>query len=303
MLNAIPELQNTETQLKRLAAQRFIYSTAKRAQIAQLVLAIPFTIIFSILGLFISNFAPWQAIYALSVLLLEAILEQWQKRQRKQAAKIQELFDCDTLGLDWNELEIGLKPDIETVIEGSNNYLRTKGNFDDLVNWYPPVVGNLPIHLARLICQRTNLRWDFQLRRWFAQRAITLTAIVILLLLIFSLWNQLSLERFVLSVLAPALPVFSWGFKEYQRQNEVADDLERLKSQVEEYWNNAINSRISVHQIEIKSRALQDEIFDLRKGSPLIFDAVYGYFRIKYELLASKGAEELVQEALNHLHA
>jgi len=303
MLNAIPESQNTELQLKRLAAQRFIYSTAKRAQIAQLVLAIPFTIIFSVLGLFIPSLAPWQAIYGLSVLLVEAILEHWQKHERKQAAKIQELFDCETLGLDWNELEIGPKPDVETVIEGSNNYLRKKGNFDDLVNWYPPVVGNLPIHLGRLICQRTNLRWDFQLRRWFAQRALALTAMVILLLFIFSLWNQLSLERFVLAVLAPALPVFSWGFKEYQRQNEIADELERLKSQVEEYWNNAIRSKISVHQVEIKSRALQDEIFDLRKDSPLIFDAVYGYFRMRYELLATKGAEELVQEALNHSNA
>jgi hypothetical protein len=303
MLNDIPELQNTELQIKRLAAQRFIYSTAKRAQIAQLVLAIPFTIFFSILGLFIPTLAPWQAIYGVSVLVIEAILDHWQKHQRKQAAKIQELFDCDVLGLDWNELEIGSKPDVETVIEGSNNYLRKVGNVNDLVNWYPPVVGNLSIHLARLICQRTNLRWDFQLRRWFAQRALTLTAIVILLLLIFSLWNQLSLERFVLSVLAPALPVFSWGFREYQKQNEVADELERLKSQVEEYWNDAIRSKISVHQTENKSRALQDKIFDLRKDSPLIFDAVYKYFRMRYELLATKGAEELVQEAVNYSHA
>ena len=303
MLNVIPELQNTESQLKRLAAQRFIYSTAKRAQIAQLVLAIPLTVFLSILGLFISNFAPWQAIYGLSVFLLEALLDHWQKEQRKQAAKIQELFDCETLGLDWNDLEMGSKPDVETIIEGSNNYLREKGNFNELLNWYPPVVGNLPNHLARLICQRTNLRWDFQLRRWFAQRALALSAIVILLLFIFSLWSQLSLERFVLSVLAPALPVFSWGFREYQKQNEVADDLERLKSLVEEYWNDAIKSKISVHQVEVKSRALQDEIFDLRKDSPLIFDAVYGYFRMRYELLASKGAEELVQEALNHSHA
>jgi hypothetical protein len=299
MPNTIPELQNSELQIKRLAAQRFMYSTAKRAQIAQLLLVIPGTILLSILGLFIPSLAPWQAIYGVLVLLVEAILDNWQKHLRKQAAKIQELFDCETLDLDWNVLEIGPKPDIETVIEGSNNYLRKRGNFDELVNWYPPVVGNLPIHLARLICQRTNLRWDFQLRRWFAQRALALTAIVILLLFVFSLWNQLSLERFVLSVLAPALPVFSWGFREYQKQTEVAEDLERLKSQVEEYWNDAIKARISIHQVEVKSRALQDEIYDLRKDSPLIFDAVYSYFRMKYELLASKGAEELVQEALN----
>ncbi|SRR6266545_2192696 len=79
MLNDIPEVQNTDLQLKRLAAQRFIYSTAKRAQITQLILAIPFTIIFSILGLFIPTFAPWQAIYGLSVLLIENILDHWQK--------------------------------------------------------------------------------------------------------------------------------------------------------------------------------------------------------------------------------
>lgn len=298
MLNSIPELQNSSNQIERLAAQRYIYSSAKRIQALQLALAIPVTVILSITSLFIPLIAPWQAIYGLSIVLLESILESYQRNLRQQAAKIQELFDCDVLNLSWNELEIGLKPDVETVIENHKKFLQTGGNIEKLSNWYPLVVGNLPIHLARLVCQRTNLRWDYQLRRWFGVRALVLSVIVIVLLIVVSLWNQLSLENFILSALAPALPVFSWGFREYQRQNEVSDDLERFKSLVEEYWADAINSRMSVHQVEVKSRSLQDEIYDLRRDSPLIFDKVYEYFRQHYEFLATKGAEELAREAM-----
>lgn len=301
MLNSIPELQNSKLQIERLTAQRFIYSSAKRVQAFQLILAIPFTIALSILSVFIPSIAPWQAIYGLSVVLLVSVLDTYQRNLRQQAAKIQELFDCDVLGLQWNELEVGSKPDVEVAIEGHNSFVQMGGNVEVFTNWYAPIVGNLPVHLARLVCQRTNLRWDYQLRRWFGKRAIILSIVVIAFLFIISLWNQLSLESFILSALAPALPVFSWGFHEFQKQNEVADELERLKSQVEEYWIAAIKSRISIHQVEIKSRALQDEIYDLRRDSPLIFDTVYNYFKLRYELLATKGAEEYVKEALEYL--
>lgn len=297
MLNNIPEQQNSKLQIERLAAQRFVYSIAKRVQVLQLILAIPFTIVLSILGLFFPLIIPWQAIYGVSIVLLESILETYQKKLREQAAKIQESFDCDVLDLQWNGLEVGAKPDAELIIENYRSFLQSGGNIEKLVNWYPSIVGNLPIHLARLICQRTNLRWDYQLRKWFGKRALILSVAVIALLFVISLWNKLSLETFILSALTPALPVFSWGFREYQKQNEVAEEQERLKSQVEEYWTDLLKSRISVHQAEIKSRALQNEIYDLRRDSPLIFDTVYEFFRIHYEFLAVKGAEELVREA------
>jgi len=302
MPNTIPELQNSELQIRRLAAQRFIYSSAKQIQAWQLVLAIPITIILSIGGFFVPSLVPWQAIYGVFVVLLESILETQQRKLKQQAAKTQELFDCDVLDLKWNELEIGTKPDIESVIESYTAYLKKGKNLDNFPNWYPPVVGNLPLHAARLVCQRTNLRWDYQLRRWFGKRALILSIGVIALLFVISLWNQLSLEGFILSALTPSLPVFSWGFREYQRQNEVAEEQERLKSQVEEYWADLLASRISTHQAEIRSRALQDEIYDLRRDSPLIFDSVYEYFRHHYEELASKGAEELVREAMDSIH-
>lgn len=297
MLNNIPEQQNSKLQIERLAAQRFVYSIAKRVQVLQLVLAIPFTIVLSILGLFFPLIIPWQAIYGVSIVLLESILETYQKKLREQAAKIQESFDCDVLDLQWNGLEVGAKPDVELIIENYRSFLQSGGNLEKLVNWYPSIVGNLPIHIARLICQRTNLRWDYQLRKWFGKRALILSVAVIALLFVISLWNKLSLETFILSALTPALPVFSWGFREYQKQYEVAEEQERLKSQVEEYWTDLLKSRISVHQVEIKSRALQNKIYDLRRDSPLIFDTVYEFFRLHYEFLAVKGAEELVREA------
>ena len=302
MINDIPKKQNEQTQLNRLAAQRNNYSEAKLVQLFQLIITIPGTVLFSIVVLLNPSFAVWQALFGLFAVLVELPLKIYQTSLKRQAAKIQELFDCEVLQLEWNYLGIGAKPDVETIIESSDKIKRTKLNIDLLKNWYSPSVVELPIHLARIICQRTNLRWDSQLRRWYSKRALAVSFGVIGLLFLFSLLNQISFVRFVLTVLTPSIPVFLWGFKEYRDHSEVAEEQERFKSYIEEFWQDAITSKLSEHQILIRSRELQDEIFILRRDNPLIFDQIYRYFKSKYEIYASQGAEELVKEALENIY-
>ena len=42
-----------------------------------------------------------------------ALFNLWQQSLKQQAAKIQELFDCDVLQLEWRELKVGRRPDAE----------------------------------------------------------------------------------------------------------------------------------------------------------------------------------------------
>ena len=47
-----------------------------------------------------------------------------------------------------------------------------------LKDWYPPVVGDLPLPLARAICKRANCWWDAELRRRIPHVAVAVMVVI-----------------------------------------------------------------------------------------------------------------------------
>src|SRR4051812_5638588 len=108
MMNLIPETQNTPRQLDRLAAQRQLYSDGKRILAVQIILSVPCVILLSFLvaafpevGALKGAAAAWGAL--LTVLDI-AYFSNKVVELRERAAKVQELFDCDVLELEWRDL-------------------------------------------------------------------------------------------------------------------------------------------------------------------------------------------------------
>lgn len=302
MLNSIPNDQNIQRQLERLAAQRYLYSKAKFVLSIQLLLTVPITIIWSIIVAVFPEFKIWSAFYGLTISLLDAsVFSSFQKSLRQQAAKIQELFDCEVLHLEWHSLKVGSRPDAESINELSHKFKHTAPDFVTLKNWYPQVVGQLPLYLARLVCQRSNCWWDSKLRRRLSRLIIALLFSVAILVFAIGLFGGITLEKFVLAIFAPIFPVFLWGIREYKTQREAADTLDRLKSHIENLWENAIKNNSTSLQIQQEARNLQDEIYERRRNNPLIFDWIYKRLRSKYEEQMNKGADELVKEALQRV--
>ena len=94
------------------------------------------------------------------------------------------------------------------------------------------------MHLARIICQRTNLRYDSQLRRNCGV-IIQVVALTLVGALIFSgLAQNLRMTEWVLS-LAPATPFLAWAAREYYRQRDTADLLEDLMKEAKKLWARA----------------------------------------------------------------
>src|SRR5262245_15577569 len=118
-------------------------------------------------ALFVPEWKPYAAFAALSIALLDlTFLDRAQRQQLKVAAKIGEERDCAILELPWNEFTVGKRVEPETIHGAATAYAKRQ-NDDKLRDWYSPVVGKVPIHLARIICQRTNLWYDAQLRRYY----------------------------------------------------------------------------------------------------------------------------------------
>ena len=82
------------------------------------------------------------------------------------------------------------------------------------------------------------------------------------MIVILGLVGGLTLEKFVLAILAPLSPALLWGMREHKRQTKAIQTRERLKSLAESLWRQATTSPFPT--LDDASRDLQDEIYDAR---------------------------------------
>ena len=300
-MNKVPETQLDPTQLKRLAAQRQLYSDAKVTQAVQMGLSTLGPPIFAVLVAFFSLRPAYAASFGIIVTCLNILwLTPRQRALKKKAAKIQELFDCGVLKLPWRELTVGSRLEMETVEKYASKYIRKAHDYSKLENWYPKKVGELPLYLGRVICQRSNCWWDAQLRRRYAKWVIGSVLVVLIVVVFLGFIGGLNLEKIILAVANPLMPALVLGIQQYKENTESATRLDKLKEYAGELWKKALGN-VNPDELARDSRELQDEIYNHRRTSSLIFDWLYKRLRKEDEEVMNKAANELVTEALKSL--
>ncbi|OUC12077.1 MAG: hypothetical protein B0A82_24310 [Alkalinema sp. CACIAM 70d] len=300
-MNNISQEQNTQRSLDLLAAQRQLYSDAKGLQMVSVIMSVPVVIAWSILVALFPPLAVYAALWGIIATLLELIFfSRLQKFTQEKAAKIQQIFDCEVLQFNWASLNCGVRIEPETIVDASNRFKRKKRNLAKLPNWYPTSVSKLPIHQARIICQRSNVWWDAQLRRRYSKWIVFVLFALTIIVLLIGLIGGLTLEKFLLAVLAPLTPAFVFGLRQYTEHNEAAVRLDRLRENAEALVQEIINRRYTPQDLERESYSLQTQIFDNRRRSPLIMDWLYSRLRNEDEEKMNKGAESLVQELIQN---
>ena len=93
---------------------------------------------------------------------------------------------------------------------------------------------------------------------------------------------------------------FALGIRQYKEHVQSATRLDKLREYAEALWIKAIgeaNSEVLTND----ARELQDEIYNHRRTSPLIFDWLYKHLRREDEELMNRAAEDMVKEALEPL--
>mgnify|MGYP006282068609 CR=1 FL=1 len=297
-MNGIPQKQNTPKQLDRLAATSQLYLGAKCILAAQIILSIPAVLGLSALAAIDSRLDPYAAYWGVTVAIVDAaILEPWQQRLKRRAALTQELFDCELFELPWHELATGPRPSTEAVAKEASRYRRKYPKPSWLENWYPVAVGQLPLELARIICQRINCWWDGELRRRYSFWVIVVVIVLSILVILLGVVGGFSVGKFFQVVLAPLIPALLLGYRQFTANRDAAAKLDDLKAHAENFWNLAIQNQLPDEELLNRSRELQDEIFDNRQNSPLIFNWIYRRFRTDQENQMKQGAEELIQQA------
>jgi SMODS-associating 4TM effector domain len=299
-MNSIATIQNAEPQVRLLRARRHIYTQGKRLLSLQIFLTIGVPVIGAFSALVWPDVKGIVAFASIVITIIDVtVFDRFQRAILKTAAKMQEQFDCAVLSLPWDNFTVGAKVNPETIHAASLKWLA--GQVDPkLRDWYPPVVGEVPLHLARIICQRTNLWYDSKLRRQYGGGVLGVTIGLTLLLVVFGLIRGLTIDAFVLTVLAPAAPIVIWGVREYLRQRDATEVLDRVRSEAEALWERAKTGTCSEPECTIQSRQFQNAIYERRSASPLIFDWIYKIQRPRLEDQMNRGAEEFVREILPH---
>jgi hypothetical protein len=110
----------------------------------------------------------------------------------------------------------------------------------------------------------------------------------------------LTVEKLFLAILLPLSPALILGVRQFSEQTEAANRLDKLKEHAESLWLEICNGGART-KLANKSRALQDEIYENRKRSPLVFDWIFRKLRNDYESQMNHGAQDLAERAKRRL--
>ena len=296
-MNSFKLKQNTETSLRRLAAQSFLYSFAKKIFAIQVILSVPIIVILSFLTLSFPQVKIISATWAILLTLFDLLfLKNYIKTLKRKAANIQELFDCDVLGIEWQEIKIEIIPSVDEIFEYSNEYKRKEGNYDKLVNWYPLQIDELPSIGIQIICQYLNCWWDLKLRKKYTNSLIIILVVFFLIILVLGLINGITLADFILLFILPIMPAMILGIRQINDNKEFIHKAEKVKRIAHSLWVTILSNKFSEKKLHQKIRRLQDEIYDRRCQNPLIFDFIYWRLRSTQEREMVEIAKELILE-------
>jgi len=300
--NHIAQQQNSDAQLLRLAAASGVYSRAKVVLAIQFALTVPAALATVLIATYSPTLKHWTVTYSFAVALLDALLlERYQAYLKKQGAKIQEAFDCDVLSLKWRKPKAGEPVETEVVHDEGNSYIKGHPDLNKLRDWYPPVVSQLPLLLARLVCQRANCWWDAKLRRKYSFILKLILWLLTALVVVFGLQTNQTLGQLVLAVVAPLSPALLWGIREIRKQDEAAEALDNLRGQVEQTWDHALDGTLAGDALQQTSIDIQNEIFERRSRHPMIFNWINRLVRDKQQASMNDKAQELVETARKRL--
>lgn len=293
---SIVQRQETPESIELLAAQRNVHSRAKNIIGLQMMLSVPVALCAAITTIVKPELKGYVALWGILVVVFDLfVFTPWVKKLRDNAARIQELFDSKVLGLDWNEISVGKKPEPELIYEEARKHGMEDRKIAGLRSWYPVVIDKVPEVCGVIICQRSNVWWDARMRRKYALSIRVILVSIALGLIGYGLYEKKDMFEFLAYIVAPLASTYVFGYRQMMELGDAADRLDKLKELSEKIWSDAVAGKDAA-ALKLKCRTLQDQIFDHRKKNPPIFDFLFRWFRDGNEVLMNKGAETLVSE-------
>lgn len=289
--NDIGRKQDLPENIDRLAAQRHLYSLAKRVSHVVFVVCIILPITLALIKFLLPD-VEWYAkvvvVFSFLATIAKIVLGDVKKYRQNLAARIQQLFDCDLFNLPWNDALCGNQPLPEDVYKYKEGVPTEK-----LYGWYESEISSLPHEYAVLICMRTNVVYDQSIRKYY-QRLCTIMAIIASLLVFctgfiadVTLWNLF------LYAIVPLMPVASWyvDIRNQYKKNMIA--LEKLQVLI----NNGIEKAVAKQNVTMQElMTIQNFMFIHRNTSYVIPDVIYNRKRNESEKATAYSVHQICEK-------
>lgn len=294
--------QNKDIHINELLAQKRVYAIAKNYQGLLIFISVPLPIIISLIvktnPALINEASYIFVLYAIIAAVGEKILESTIGRLKKIAASIKETFDTNVLEIPVNETLNLVLIDREIIRRYSKKYKKNPKIVKKVTDWYSLAIMKVDTNVASLLCQRTNITYDFSVRKRYKYLVYIISSITFIILFLIALINDLSLQVFLIEVILPSVPVFMFAYKEINSNTESIDNLNHLRNLIESALNKInINDNIEKEHL----RNIQDRIYNNRLLSPLIPDFIYNSLRPKLEDEMNYSMEERIEILRNNI--
>lgn len=273
-LTKIGQTQNLERNLRRQAAKHRYYTVAKRYHIAGSGLAIALALASPLVLLYAPKAGPLLgAVSAAWLFTSRLLLEPIKRSYQEKGARAQEMFDCDVLGIAWND----------TLAEQlSDEDIRKAGRKTDKAkvaeshrNWYPTET-RLSWSRSVVVCQRANTVWAGRQHRSYGILLFTSAGTWGLVGLGLALSQSATLAQYLTTVALPSLPALLDSVDLGKRHRRAADHRHRLEQECDDLYSDPPSSHEPL-------RELQDQMYTYRRDAPVVAGWYYKMVRSGYE--------------------
>jgi hypothetical protein len=275
--------------LSWLLAQRRLYSRAKRWNyvrvfgIGIIALGAPIvTVIDPALAVVVGAVAgAW-------IFLARTIFLGGERRSARQAANIQDAFDTFVFDLPSNPT-ISSEPErIADILHDDD--VEQYAQKEHLLKWYS-IDPDLPLIPAVAISQQSNLAYSERLLRHHANIWVIIGAAWGLIAVVIGIAFKLTLAQFLMGIVLPVLPAVLDARELWHAALSAANDRLRLSDSVAQRIRAWPSHSIKRDEL----RNWQDQLYILRRDSPLVPDVLYRWTRSKNERAMSARASELAE--------
>jgi hypothetical protein len=260
--------------LRRQMAKARFYATANRWHLLGSALALALALASPFVLLYRPDLGPLLgAIAGTWIFASRLLFEPVKKGCQTKGAAAQELFDCDVLGLPWND-SLARQPSDEEIRKASNAF-RTAKRTEKHKRWYP-AQADQPWPQSVITCQRSNAVWARRQHRAYGIFLEVVAAAWFTFGVVLALVHGSSLADYMTTIALPSLPALLDAIEVSKKHRDASLRRQDLEDQTNVLFDQPAPSPGDMREV-------QDQLFVLRRDAPPVAGWFYGLISKAYE--------------------